>query len=153
MSGAAPALESMIASAQASMQRVAVEANPRDLGVLTLNVLALHGRVARMLATIPDVFGDDVPWADIGDRELYVSAVLGALTVQRGRISALSDLRDTSALLETCRLSMQTLAAVVRDVQRIFPGAPPRPRVSRRRAAAEAPSNAGTVRLRVISPA
>lgn len=162
MSGVHDSLTPALESAQHALRAAATEASPASFGVLTLAVLSLHGRVARRLATLPDVAGDDVPWAAIGDRDLYISAVTGALTVQRGRIAALTDLRDESGLLESCRLSLQTLGAVVRDLERVFPATAPRvhlPRaqvVYKRRmisALPTGPTPSGRVRLRVVVPA
>ena len=127
MSSSIEPLSVLVENAQAALRVAAVEAGPASVGALTLAVLSLHGRVARVLVTLPDVVGDDVPWSSIGDRDLYVSAVAGALSVQRGRIAALSERRDHEGLVESCRLSLQTLAAVVRDVEGIFPASPARP--------------------------
>lgn len=132
MSATFESLSALVENAQAALCVAAADADPASVRALTIAVLSLHGRVARVLATLPDVVGDDVPWSHIGDRELYVSAVVGALTVQRGRIAALSERHDHAGLLESCRLSLQTLAAIVRDVERIFPtpAIPPRKHVT-----------------------
>jgi hypothetical protein len=161
MIGVQDHLAPVLDHARQALEAAAREPSAASLGVLTLAVLSLHGRVARRLATLPDVAGDDVPWAAIGDRELYASAVVGALTVQRGRIAALTDLRDTEGLLESCRLSLQTLGGVVRDLERVFPATArparlPRAQVHKRRVTSSMPTGptpSGRVRLRVVVPA
>lgn len=124
MSSSIETLSALVEHAQTALHAAAVEADAASVDALTIAVLALHGRVARALATLPDVVGDDVPWSAIGDRDLYVSAVAGALTLQRGRIAALSERHDHVGIVASCRLSLQTLGAVVRDVERIFPVLP-----------------------------
>jgi hypothetical protein len=120
MSATFESLSALVENAQAALCVAAADADPASVSALTIAVLSLHCRVAR------------VPWSHSGDRELYVSAVVGALTVQRGRIAALSERHDHAGLLESCRLSLQTLAAIVRDVERIFPtpAIPPRKHVT-----------------------
>lgn len=124
MSSSIENLSVLVQQAQQALHAADTAPDPASVDTLTIAVLSLHGRVARVLATLPDVVGDDVPWSAIGDRDLYVSAVAGALTLQRGRIAALSERHDHVGIVAHCRLSLQTLAAVVRDVERIFPALP-----------------------------
>jgi hypothetical protein len=100
---------------------LATDGDRQSLGALTLHILALHGRLQRALCQLPQVVGDDVPWAAIGDRDLYVASVAAALSGQRRRISQLSDLRDPTEMLAACRMSLQTLEAVARDVTGFLP--------------------------------
>jgi hypothetical protein len=132
-------LLAMVAAAQHALKAAAVDARPDELGVLTLSVLALHRRIVRCLRELPDVVGDDVPWAAIGDQTTYVAGLIGALDEQRRRIARLADLRDRSALLEVCRLSLQTMSALVRGVGRLFPPPPP------------SPAAASAARLRIVA--
>lgn len=121
-------LSVLVENAHEALRAATLDPSPTSVESLTIALLSLHGRVARALVSLPDVVGDDVPWASIGDRDLWVSAVTGALTVQRGRIAALAEGRDPSALVESCRLSLQTIATIARDVERMFPMPQPRER-------------------------
>src|SRR6188768_2350978 len=92
-------LAGLVESAQAALRAAAVEADLSSLGVLSLSMIALHGRVRREVDALPSDT-KRAPWAMLGDRDAYVRAVTYALDVQRARIAALADLNDRGALLE-----------------------------------------------------
>ncbi len=113
----------MLAAAEAALAGTPPD-DRHALGTLVLHILALHSRVLRALDLVPNVVGDDVPWAQLGRRDDWVASVSGALGHQRRRVTELADLRDPAALLAACWAAYRTLRVVTQEMHDFLPPAP-----------------------------
>lgn len=121
----APTIDAMLAAAETALAGTTAD-DRHQLGAVVLHILALHGRVLRALDRMPNVVGDDVPWAHLGRRDDWVASVAAALGHQRSRVTHLADLQDPPALLRAAWAAFRTLQVVAREMTGFLPAAPRR---------------------------